>query len=161
RARPCSTLAIRAKRPSAGPGSQNFPGASRPDIRASAYADARSPHRADRGRLSASPLPISIRAAHGKVQRVSTAGHDLPIADTDMDAASPVIRPVVSAADRKEFIELAYRLNASDPNWIPPLRDEVKGLLTPGKNPWFEHAEAALFLAERDGRTVGRISAQI
>ncbi|HST37546.1 MAG TPA: N-acetyltransferase [Allosphingosinicella sp.] len=71
------------------------------------------------------------------------------------------IRPVVSKADKKAFIELAYRLNLSDPNWVPPLKDEVNGLITPGKNPWFEHGEAAFFLAERGGRLVGRISAQI
>jgi hypothetical protein len=33
--------------------------------------------------------------------------------------------------------------------------------LTPGKNPWFEHGEAQLFLAQKDGRTIGRISAHI
>jgi hypothetical protein len=37
----------------------------------------------------------------------------------------------------------------------------VNGLITPGKNPWFEHAEAELFLAKRDGSVVGRISAQV
>jgi len=71
------------------------------------------------------------------------------------------IRPVVSKADKKAFIELAYRLNADDPNWVPPLKDEVRGLITPGKNPWFEHAEAAFFLAMRGGKPVGRISAQV
>ena len=71
------------------------------------------------------------------------------------------IRRVLTKAERKAFIELAYRLNAADPNWIPPLKDEVRGLITPGKNPWFEHAEAALFLAERSGNPVGRISAQV
>ena len=74
---------------------------------------------------------------------------------------SVTVRPVESKADKKAFIELAYRLNLSDPNWVPPLKDEVRGLITPGKNPWFEHGEAAFFLAERDGKTVGRISAQI
>ena len=74
---------------------------------------------------------------------------------------SDVVRRVASRADRKAFIALAYRLNANDPNWVPPLKDEVRSLITPGKNPWFEHAEAAFFLAERDGRAVGRISAQI
>lgn len=74
---------------------------------------------------------------------------------------SLTVRPVTSKADKAAFIDLAYRLNADDPNWIPPLRDEVNGLITPGKNPWFEHAEAALFLAERDGKVVGRISAQV
>ena len=71
------------------------------------------------------------------------------------------IRKVLTKADRKAFVELAYALNASDPNWVPPLKDEVRALITPGKNPWFEHAEAALFLALRGGKPVGRISAQI
>ena len=74
---------------------------------------------------------------------------------------SVIVRPVASKADKAAFIDLAYRLNAGDPNWIPPLRDEVNGLITPGRNPWFEHAEAAFFLAERGGRIVGRISAQV
>jgi hypothetical protein len=71
------------------------------------------------------------------------------------------IRPVENNADKKAFVDLAYALNSSDPNWVPPLKSEVHGLLTPGDNPWFEHAEAELFLAERDGRPVGRISAQV
>ena len=71
------------------------------------------------------------------------------------------IREVASGADRKSFVDLAYDLNAHDPNWIPPLRSEVHALVTPGKNPWFEHAEAAFFIAERGGRPVGRISAQV
>ena len=73
------------------------------------------------------------------------------------------IRPVSSKAEKKAFIELAYRLNRGDPNWVPELKDEVNGLITPGKNPWFEHAEAAFFLAWRAGRSepVGRISAQV
>jgi GNAT superfamily N-acetyltransferase len=33
--------------------------------------------------------------------------------------------------------------------------------LDPGKNPWFQHGEAELFVAERDGEPVGRITAQI
>lgn len=71
------------------------------------------------------------------------------------------IRPVLTKADKKAFVELPYRLYATDPNWVPPLKDEVYGLLTPGKNPWFEHGEAQLFLAETDGRVTGRISAHI
>jgi hypothetical protein len=71
------------------------------------------------------------------------------------------IRPVEDAADRKAFVDLAYDLNRDDPNWVPPLKTEVHGLLDPRTNPWFEHAEARLFLAERDGRPAGRISAQV
>lgn len=71
------------------------------------------------------------------------------------------VRRVVSQADRAAFVDLPFRLYADDPNWIPPLKDEVYGLITPGKNPWFEHGTAQLFLAERAGRIVGRISAHI
>jgi len=82
------------------------------------------------------------------------------------DAPSPgaiAVREAVSKADRKAFVELAYRLNLADPQWVPPLKDEVRGLITPGKNPWFEHAEAAFFLAFRPGarEPAGRISAQV
>jgi hypothetical protein len=71
------------------------------------------------------------------------------------------IRRVENKADKREFVELAYRLNRGDPAWVPPLKNEVFDLLTPGKNPWFEHGKAQLFLARRGERTVGRISAHI
>ena len=71
------------------------------------------------------------------------------------------IRPVASKADRKRFVDLAYKLNAADPHWVPPLRMEALELITPGKNPFYEHAEQQLFLAERGGERVGRISAHI
>ncbi len=72
-----------------------------------------------------------------------------------------VITPVSGKADLKAFIDLPWRLYANDPNWVPPLKAEVKELLTPGKNPFFGHAEAQYFLARRAGQVVGRISAHI
>ena len=74
---------------------------------------------------------------------------------------APTIQPVVTRADRKAFVDLAWDVYRADPAWVPPLKAEVLALLTPGKNPWFEHARAQLWLARRDGRTVGRISAQV
>jgi GNAT superfamily N-acetyltransferase len=71
------------------------------------------------------------------------------------------VRPVTTKADRKQFIDLAYRINAGDPNWVPPLKSEVAATLDPKKNGWFSHAEGQLFLAERGGKPVGRISAHI
>ena len=65
---------------------------------------------------------------------------------------SPTIRSVETKADRKAFVNLAWDIYANDPNWVPPLKDEVMGLITPGKNPWFGHAEARFFLAERGGK---------
>lgn len=71
------------------------------------------------------------------------------------------VTPVSGKRQRDEFIDLAYRLNVDDPNWVAPLRSEVVELLTPGKNPFHEHARMQLFIARRDGRPVGRISAHI
>ena len=72
-----------------------------------------------------------------------------------------VIRPVTNKADRKAFVDLPYRLYANDPNWVPPLKNEIHDLLDPKKNAWFEHGEVQLFIAKRDQRVVGRISAHL
>lgn len=71
------------------------------------------------------------------------------------------IRPVETKADRKAFVDFVWAVYKDDPAWVPPLKDEVHALITPGKNPWFEHARAQFWLAERRGRVVGRISAQV
>lgn len=71
------------------------------------------------------------------------------------------ITPVSGKGDFNAFVDYAYVRNAADPNWVPPLRAEVVELLTPGKNPFFEHAKGQLFLARRAGKVVGRISAHI
>ena len=78
-----------------------------------------------------------------------------------MSSAPLNLRPVETKADRKAFVDLAWEVYKDDPAWVPPLKDEVHGLITPGKNPWFEHARAQLWLAERSGKVVGRISAQV
>ena len=71
------------------------------------------------------------------------------------------IRRVVTKADRKQFVDLAWAVYQGDPAWVPPLKAEVHALLDPKKNPWFGHAKAQLWLAERGGAVVGRISAQV
>jgi hypothetical protein len=71
------------------------------------------------------------------------------------------VRPLAGKADKRRFVDYAFARYADDPHWVPPLKAEVHGLITPGENPWFEHGEAEFFLAERDGRVVGRVSAQI
>src|SRR6478752_4841699 len=78
-----------------------------------------------------------------------------------MSSAPVTIRPVLTKKDKKAFVDLAWEVYKDDPAWVPPLKDEVHGLITPGKNPWFEHGKAQLWLAERDGKVVGRISAQV
>src|SRR6476469_1841888 len=76
-------------------------------------------------------------------------------------SSAVTIRPVESKKDRQAFVDFAWEVYKDDPAWIPPPKDEVHGLITPGKNPWFEHARAQLWLAERGGKVVGRISAQV
>lgn len=71
------------------------------------------------------------------------------------------IVPVGDRAGLKRFIRLPARLYANDPHFVPPLEAERLDALSPGKNPYFEHAEAQFFLAVRNGRDVGRISAQV
>jgi hypothetical protein len=71
------------------------------------------------------------------------------------------IAQVSSKQALAQFIDLPYRLYANDPHWVPPLRADMAELLNPDKNPYFLHAEGQLFLARRDGRVVGRISAHI
>lgn len=71
------------------------------------------------------------------------------------------VRPVAGKADLKAFLDLPFGLYRNDPNWVAPLYLERQEHLDPRKNPYFRHADAALFLASRDGRTVGRISAQV
>ncbi|MBA2933450.1 N-acetyltransferase [Sphingomonas sp. CGMCC 1.13654] len=68
---------------------------------------------------------------------------------------------VKTVADKKRFVEVQFALNKADPAWVPPLKMDALELLTPGKNPWFEHGHGDLFIAVRDGRDVGRISAHI
>jgi GNAT superfamily N-acetyltransferase len=57
------------------------------------------------------------------------------------------------------FVDLPYRLHRGDPGFAPVLRRDVHTLLSPRRNPFYEHAEAAHFLAREGGRVVGRISA--
>lgn len=72
------------------------------------------------------------------------------------------VTPVGSRADRRAFVDLVWRLYADDPAWVPPLKSEVHALIGGARtNPWFLHGRAAFFLARRDGRVVGRISAQV
>jgi hypothetical protein len=71
------------------------------------------------------------------------------------------ILPVRSGAELDRFIRLPARLYRDDPHFVPPLLLERKEALSPAKNPYFAHAETQLFLARRDGRDVGRISAQV
>jgi hypothetical protein len=69
------------------------------------------------------------------------------------------IQPVRTSRHRRDFLRLIYQLNAGRPLFVPPLRCEQRREIDPGQNPFYEHAQAELFVAYRDGRPVGRIAA--
>jgi GNAT superfamily N-acetyltransferase len=73
---------------------------------------------------------------------------------------SVTVRPVSGKRDLNEFIRVPFRLHGGTP-WVPPLIMERKEFLDREKNPFFDHAEAEYFLAERDGEPVGRITAHV
>ena len=62
------------------------------------------------------------------------------------------IRQHALGKDLKDFIRAGHVVFTGDPNWIPPLEMLVKEQLNPKKNPFFEHAEGALFTAWKDGK---------
>jgi GNAT superfamily N-acetyltransferase len=56
------------------------------------------------------------------------------------------------------FIHFPWKVYRGNQNWVPPLIHDMK-LILGDKNPFFHHAEAAYFLARKDGDVVGRIAA--
>jgi hypothetical protein len=69
--------------------------------------------------------------------------------------------PVRTKGEREEFLRLPWRLYRDDPAWVPNLLLLQREAIDEKKNPFFDEGEAQLFLARKDGRTVGRISAQV
>jgi len=71
------------------------------------------------------------------------------------------IIPVSGKKGRGKFVDVGRAFAAREPHSVPQLRSEQLELVDPGKNPFFGHARAQLFIAERGGKPVGRISAHI
>jgi GNAT superfamily N-acetyltransferase len=71
------------------------------------------------------------------------------------------VQRVSGLRDTRAFIDLPFKLHANRPLWVPPLRLERWMYLSRRMNPFFTHGRAEYFLARRDGRLVGRISAQV
>ena len=69
------------------------------------------------------------------------------------------ISKVASPAERDAFIKFPWRIYEDDPAWVAPLLLERKQFLDRKKHPFFEHGDAALFLARSGDQIVGRIMA--
>jgi hypothetical protein len=71
------------------------------------------------------------------------------------------IAAVDDGAPRRDWLRVPYEVYAGDPAWVPQLLFMEKQRISPRHNPFFTFGDASLFVAYRDGRPVGRISAQI
>ncbi|MGK2932476.1 MAG: hypothetical protein ACSLFD_06875 [Solirubrobacterales bacterium] len=72
-----------------------------------------------------------------------------------------IVREVENRKDLKKFVKVPFLVHEDHPEWVPPLIMDRMQFLNRDKNPYFDHAEVGLWIAEADGVPVGRISAQI
>ncbi len=68
------------------------------------------------------------------------------------------IREVQSRSELRQFVRFPFGLYKDNPYWAPPLIADEMRTLSPEDNPAFDESEALLLLAQKDGRTVGRIA---
>jgi len=62
-------------------------------------------------------------------------------------------------AQKRQFIEFQWEIYRGDAFWVPPLISEREAFYDRAKNPFFEHSDVAMFMAQRGGKVVGTISA--
>lgn len=71
------------------------------------------------------------------------------------------VRHALTKSDKKAFVDLPWTLYKDDPYWVPPLRQDMWDTIDSDNNPLFHCGPHCLFLAEKDGRVVGRIMTAI
>lgn len=59
--------------------------------------------------------------------------------------------------DNRRFFKFPFQLYRNTPQWVPPMASDDKSLF--GGHPFFEHSTAAYFVAEENGKILGRIAA--
>lgn len=64
-----------------------------------------------------------------------------------------------SRYERDRFIDVHFDLYKGTSQWVPPFRADIHMMLNKKKHPYYEHSDADFFIAERDGKPVGRIAA--
>lgn len=71
---------------------------------------------------------------------------------------SVTIRKVETKADTKAFIDFPHDLYKGDLNYVPEIYLAVSEHLSDKKNPFFKHSTVELYLAEKQGKIVGRVA---
>jgi hypothetical protein len=64
-----------------------------------------------------------------------------------------------SKSEINRFIQFPFDLYEGNPQWVPPFISDVRTMLNPEKHPYYEHSDAEFFIAENEGKIVGRIAA--
>ncbi len=71
------------------------------------------------------------------------------------------LKEVTTKKEMKQFVTFPFSLYKNNKYWVPPIiKDEVAGF-DKTKNPVFEHADARFFIALKNNKIVGRITAII
>ncbi|HYW10150.1 MAG TPA: GNAT family N-acetyltransferase [Longimicrobium sp.] len=83
----------------------------------------------------------------------------MTVSTPEVSATAPRVREVPRGGSLAPFLDVAWKINAADPMWVPPLRMVVGNALNRDKHPFHLHADVAYFIAERGGAAVGRIAA--
>lgn len=86
---------------------------------------------------------------------------DVEVGTAPAAGTSVEVRPVADKRELKQFIRLPFELYRNEPRWVAPLLMDLKKRLDRDHHPFFKHADAEFFLAWRDGKPVGRITAHI
>ncbi|NQS92368.1 MAG: GNAT family N-acetyltransferase [Chloroflexi bacterium] len=69
------------------------------------------------------------------------------------------IQAVQTKKDLKIFINYPFDFYRDDPNWVAPLRVELKNQFNPKTNPLLDHCVYQLFLLIHENKVIGRIAA--
>ena len=69
------------------------------------------------------------------------------------------VRSVGSPSERELFLSFPWRIYRGDPLWVPPLMPDRRKAVDPQKGVYFKRGTAELFIAWKDGKPVGTISA--
>jgi hypothetical protein len=77
-----------------------------------------------------------------------------------LNSATRVREVARDRAGIRRFLRVPYRIYRGDRNWVAPLLSDLTKVFTEA-NPLFGHAEMKLWIAERDGRDVGRVAGVI
>lgn len=69
------------------------------------------------------------------------------------------VKKIDKKSDMKAFVKFPMELYKENNYYVPPIIKEELETLDPDRNPVFQHAEAAYYLAYKDGKLVGRVAA--